>query len=103
LGLPLFRLTLFHCSRSAGVKGRDWSTTNGSSKGLVASMSSLGFSSQYGFDFISVLYVPIIPAALHEFVLQENTSAVNSKPPYGSGCRKRRQFMAILASFAINT
>jgi hypothetical protein len=42
LGSSLFRLTLFPCSRSFGVKGRDSSRTNDSSNGLVASVSDLG-------------------------------------------------------------
>ena len=51
-GLPRFRLALFHCSCSSGVKGRDWSTMNGLSKGFVASASSSGFISKYGLDCI---------------------------------------------------
>ncbi len=51
-GRPLFRRTFFHCSRSAGVKGRDSSITNGLSNCSVASESSVGLIFQYGFDFV---------------------------------------------------
>src|SRR5262249_30667610 len=53
LGRPLFRFTCFHWFLSAGVKGRDWSATNGSSNCLVASLSSCVVISQYGCCFIS--------------------------------------------------
>src|SRR5436309_212286 len=48
-GLPRFRFNRFHCSRFAAVKARERSATNGSSNCLVASASSLGVMSQYGF------------------------------------------------------
>jgi hypothetical protein len=47
------RLARFHCSRSAGVNGRDLSATIGSSNYLVASTSSFVVISQYGFFFIA--------------------------------------------------
>jgi hypothetical protein len=89
LGLPLLRFALLHLSRSAGFKGRDWSATNGSSKSLVASASSWGFISQYGFAFISspgddVAVFPDPLAVAHESRMKETIGAVNRKSTSGA-------------------